>query len=71
MKKWVSFYRDTVFNILIPGSDRPARRGRQAREAGRREDPSQRGEEPRRGQARGGRQQDGQALGQLLHAGDV
>ena len=55
--------------FLPPDVDRSADGGREASPAVRREDSAQHGQEPGRGSARGGRQQDVQAMGQLLHAG--
>ena len=53
----------------LPGPDRPAAGGREARAAVGGEDAAQHDQEPRRGPAGGGREPAGQALGQLLHAG--
>ena len=58
-----------MFAVFPPGIDRPTSGGCDACSAVGREDQAQRDQEPRRGQARGGCQQDDQAMGQLLHAG--
>ena len=53
------------------GVDWPAAGGREDGSARGGADPAQREQEPGRGPPRGGRQQDGQTLGQLLHAGGI